>query len=115
MKLPQADRAIVPEAKITRYLLSRTNPRGQQKVRFFERFGFSIGRWEALADALLAHGRAHDVVAHEVTSFGTWYTVEGNLETPVGETPKIRSVWFVDSGASIPRFVTAYPLPRRRS
>lgn len=55
------------------------------------------------------------VVEHEVTNsqdppFGTRYTVEGELTTPQGRRPLVRVVWFVDEAASVPRFVTAYPL-----
>ncbi|MGH3976576.1 MAG: DUF6883 domain-containing protein [Pseudonocardiaceae bacterium] len=28
----------------------------------------------------------------------------------MGRTPSIRSVWFLESGQDVPRFVTAYPL-----
>lgn len=41
MKLPNLGNASVPEAKITRYLLSMTHPYGRHKANFFQRFGFS--------------------------------------------------------------------------
>jgi hypothetical protein len=114
MQLPRAFEAVVPSAKITDYLLSRTNPRSQHKTAFFEAFGFSKSEWELLAAAIRAHAIRHAIADQEDTSFGTWYTVEGALETPRGIQPTVRTVWFVDTGAVIPRFVTAYPLPRNR-
>jgi hypothetical protein len=31
---------------------------------------------------------------------------------PDGRTPTIRSVWFIETGEEVPRFVTAYPLAK---
>jgi len=38
--------------------------------------------------------------------------VLGMLRTPDGNDLNIRSVWFIDLGTEIPRFVTAHPLPK---
>jgi hypothetical protein len=40
---------------------------------------------------------------------GQKYIVEGNIETPSGKTPRVRTVWIVDRGLETPRLVTAYP------
>jgi hypothetical protein len=56
--LPNASRAVVPEAKITRYLLSETHPAGRSKARFFTAHGFSPAQWEVLATALPDHAMA---------------------------------------------------------
>jgi hypothetical protein len=114
MKLPNRHEAIVPKEKVADYLLSMAHPRGRDKARFFERFGFAASAWEALAVALRAHAAEHEVADQDDSPFGTWYTIEGELETPSGRRPLVRSVWFIDAGAAGPRFVTAYPLERRR-
>jgi hypothetical protein len=44
------------------------------------------------------------------TGFGPRYVVEGELDTPVGRGPRVRSVWQFDSGTIAPRLITAYPL-----
>ena len=113
MKLPGHDRAVVPRAKITGYLLSLTHRDGRSKADFFTRFGFSIASWEELAAALRHHAADHTVAKVEDAPFGTRYVVEGILPTPDGRTPTIRSVWFIETGEHMPRFVTAYPLLRR--
>jgi len=46
---------------------------------------------------------------------GTRYIIEGAVEVPDGRNLKIRTVWFLESGAGTPRFVTAYPLKEERS
>ena len=113
MKLPFLDQAVIVPEKITRYLLARGHEGGGPKAVFFEGCGFSIERWELFAEALKAHARTHDVAMTDATPFGTWYTVEGELDTPVGKRPLIRTDWFIDAGTSIPHLASAYPLRRR--
>ncbi len=109
MKLPNVRAAVVPEGKITGYLLSTTHRDGRHKAAFFLRFGFSVAAWQTLAAALLKHAADHEIAKVESTPFGTRYVVDGTIETPQGRTPSIRAVWFVDAGQDVPRFVTAYP------
>ena len=110
MKLPNAAEAVVPERKITHYLLSRIHEEGAAKARFFLRFGFTKDQWEIMASALLAHAREHEVTKTVPSSFGLKYVIEGTLWTPDGRNPAVRSVWMINHGATNPRFVTAYKL-----
>jgi hypothetical protein len=110
MKLPNAEQAIVTEAKITTYLLMETHPEGGGKSLFFIHFGFSVAQWETFAQALICHAHEHEVVKMEPTRFGTRYVVEGELYTPSGRKPAVRVVWFLRLGETMPRLVTAYPL-----
>jgi len=55
MKLPNADQAVVPQEKLTEYLLSDTHTDGSPKANFFRSFGFTVTNWQELARALLAH------------------------------------------------------------
>lgn len=52
MKLPNAEDAVVPEAKIAHYLLSPTHRDGRHKAAFFLRFGFSAEAWPVLASVV---------------------------------------------------------------
>jgi hypothetical protein len=81
----------------------------------FSHFGFSVENWHTLADSLANHTKTNEVAKVESTLFGTRYVIEGLLQTPVGRTPMVRSVRFIDSGETIPRFVTAYPLEEDES
>ena len=110
MKLPYIENAIVPEPKITQYLLNAEHPRGKDKAAFFTRFGFSMAQWEVLRDTLLSHAMEHEVSGTVDTPEGTLYTIEGELDTPDERQPKIRTVWMIDRDKTTPRFVTAYPL-----
>lgn len=110
MKLPNADKLIVEREKIQDYLLNPDHRFGASKARFFERFGFTLEHWDRLAEALRAHGQAYEVKRLRETGFGPRFEVEGELATPDGRSPRIRSVWQHDHGAVAPRLITAYPI-----
>jgi hypothetical protein len=114
VKIPNVAQAIVPERKMTDYLLSLTHRDGRSKATFFLRFGFTADEWEDLADALRRHAADYDIAEREDTPFGTSYAVEGRLLTPDGRSPQVRVVWFIETGETIPRLVTAYPLKGTR-
>jgi hypothetical protein len=101
--------AVVPESKILDYLLSPTHPIGRDKALFFSSLGFSSERWEELASALKAHAANHEVASQEDSMWGTNYSIIGELQCPDGRQPRIRSVWFVEHGGTIPKLITAYP------
>lgn len=113
MKLPNYEQASIPKAKITDYLLSVTHRDGRSKAIFFTRYGFSAISWQVLEQALLKHAAENLIAKIEDSPFGNRYVIEGAILAPDGRTPLIRAVWFVEEGESIPKFVTAYPLPRR--
>lgn len=114
VKLPNHKQATIPEAKIRNYLLSSTHPIGRGKSEFFVRFGFSLDQWILLANALLLHASENDISNIEESPFGVRYIIEGTLSTPDNRNPVIRSVWFIDEQDEVPRFVTAYPINKRR-
>ncbi len=115
MRLPNADVATVPWAKVVSYLLSPAHPDGRHKARFFLRFGFSQDAYDVFAAALVEHAKTNEVAGASDTPFGVTYTVEGPIETPDGRSPAVRTVWGILRDETVPRFVTAYPLERRHA
>ena len=113
MKLPNYEQAVAPQRKITEYLLSSTHRDGRGKAAFFIHFGFSADDWETFANALTQHAAEHEVSLIEESPFGTRYVIDGEVTVPDGRTPAIRVIWFIETGESAPRLVTAYPLKRR--
>ena len=83
---------------------------GAAKERFFTIFGFRADSWQILAEALREHGRTHNIVRAHETGFGMRYIVEGELNTPLGRRPRVRTVRQFDEGTIAPRLITAYPL-----
>lgn len=110
MRLPNAEAAVVEREKIASYLLNRTHRYGASKAAFFRRFGFRLEGWEMLAESLRKHGQTHEVAKLKGTPFGPRYEVEGDLPTPDGRRPRLRTVWQLDKGCVAPRLTTAYPL-----
>lgn len=114
MKLPYYEKAFVAQAKITDYLLSEAHEDGKTKAAFFLRFGFSVAQWEIMRDTLLKHAAEHEVASVLDTSRGKHYAVEGELTTPSGRSPRIRTIWALETDSETPRFITAYPLKVKR-
>ncbi len=54
MKLPFANEAEAPRAKIVLYLLNPEHRSGKGKARFFASHGFAVEDWQKLAAAVLA-------------------------------------------------------------
>jgi hypothetical protein len=115
MKMPNADTATIARAKVLDYLLAEAHPHGRHKAAFFTRFGFSRDAWQVLASVLARHGAENEVSRTEDSRFGTRYIIQGAVTAPDGRRPMIRTVWFVETGESTPRFVTAYPLEREKT
>ena len=109
--MPNANSAVVRDAKVRDYLLDPAHRSNGGKAHFFDRFGYNSRNWRALRDALKAHPLSNLVVAVTPNAYGTVYEVRCNLRTPDGRNPCIRSIWVIDLGATIPQFVTAYAFP----
>ncbi len=112
MKVPNADQAIVAWEKIVGYLLNPTHPTGGPKSAFFRAFGFTtttVTDWQVLAEALLQHVQANDIVDVRQTVEATSYSVIGPLMTPDGRNPSVLSAWYIRDGETVPRFATAFP------
>ena len=97
MKLPNAENALVEDAKLLGYLLNHDHPHGTHKARYLGRFGFSSGNLDAARSALLRHGRSYDVARVVQTGYGPRYAVDGVPETPDQRDPYVRTVWQMDS------------------
>jgi hypothetical protein len=110
MKLPQVEKALIDELKVTGYLLNATHEQGGSKAAFFLQFGFTIAEWTQLADVLIEQAKSHDVVCINQTEHGTKYIIEGDIRAPDGRPLHIRAVWIIDYDTDSPRLVTAYPI-----
>ena len=109
MKLPGVDKAIVPEKKLTEYLLSETHAVGRFKARFFRSLGFNETNVELLQKEILNLANSNNIEDIEQSDYGTKYILEGAIKTPIGKGVKIKTVWIIEKGKSQPIFITAYP------
>lgn len=109
MLLPHAEHAIIERAKLEDYVLSFSHPVGRFKARFFAGLGFSAERWDALEQAFRAQHLGQDAVPGVPDDFGQPFTIRAILQGPAGRSAVVVSVWFIRTGETQPRFVTAYP------
>jgi hypothetical protein len=107
--LPNADRAIVPEAKVRDYLLSNAHPVGRFKAVFFIALGYSAENWEVLRDALLALAATYQATPGHVSPFGQKFEVRAILARSSGRRAQVVTVWMVPTGQNLAHFITAFP------
>ena len=98
--------------KLTDYLLSTSHTIGKGKAKFFREFGFDESNVNSLESGLLFIAQSEGVLTMTSSPFGTKYTIDGSLMTPMGISVNIRTVWIIESGENEPRFVTAHPRPK---
>lgn len=108
--LPNAYKVRIDREKIIEYLLCESHPDGRAKAAFFASVGFTVERWEILAESLRLHGMTNPVVKTVSSEYGVSYCVEGPIDTPGGVRPNIRTVWIIEQGVSELRLITAYPV-----
>ncbi len=102
MKLPLADEAEVPRAKIVLYLLNPEHRRGKSKARFFVSRGFYADNWQAMAGALRRHAAENEIVKNETTSLGVRIVVEGVMAMPNGTVAEVRSYGLLNMANGCP-------------
>ncbi len=107
--LLNAKLATVTNEKISDYLLNPKHPQNGGKNKFFAAFGFTRAESVILKSAIEQHPVDNEINEDENSVYGQKFVVMCHLQTPDGRNPCIVSVWIMDTGTNIPRFVTAYP------
>ena len=82
---------IVPETKLTRYLLV-LKPRND-KSKFLAQAGFTLDTWEALGSALRVLVGRTEVITDRTDEYGTYYQVTGTLQGVNGRNLKVVTIW----------------------
>ncbi|MFI2795124.1 DUF6883 domain-containing protein [Haloferula sp. A504] len=108
--MPDFTQAEIPEPKLIDYLFKLDHPEGGSKARFFLGRGFRRDDLETFASALREQARGGSKVEITAGRFGTKISMDSSLSCPDGTEARIRTVWIVAEGSSIPRLVTAHPL-----
>lgn len=94
--------------KIHNYLLNPNHKDGWSKAKLLLANGFSISDPGAVADALALHAIRHWPGRVVTTSYGEKHVLEGPIQMPNGTSPNMRSIWQIDNGSTVVRFITAY-------
>lgn len=110
MKLPNPDRAIIDDPKLTGYCLNPSHADGQHKAYVFRSaLGIGLEDVEELKAALREAVRVHDAIPGKSNQYGQRYIVDF-LMTRLEKQAIVRSVWIVRNDENFPRLVTCYVL-----
>ncbi len=109
MTVPNAERAVIAADKLTRYLLNLSHKRGGGKARLLVSVGYRSDKPGILEADLRSQHLPLDVTGTSTNPYGAVYEIEGAIKTPSGRVVRFCSVWQIDTGADVPRFITMYP------
>lgn len=109
MRVPNAENAIIEQAKVVRYLLDVDHPQGGSKARLLLSLGYTTVQWSQLDADLRQQHLAEEFVAASPTPWGDRYEIVAPLSGPNGDTVLFRSVWQIDLGSDAPRLITMDP------
>jgi len=104
----------MPKEKLTKYLLNLNSPRGKDKAVFFIRMGFNRAEFNIFEKELISLARIGNADRKGGFANRSKYVVRGLIKTPVGRSVSITTIWEVDERVKKPRFITAYPLKRKK-
>ncbi|MBS4028867.1 MAG: hypothetical protein KGZ58_09530 [Ignavibacteriales bacterium] len=109
MKLPNRENAIIDSDKIVKYLLNISHKRGGSKARLLMEYGYSISLWNDVASDIREYHLSEDVAQRQETEYGLRYEIVAPLKTPSGRKLLVRTIWQIDIGTDVPRFITLIP------
>jgi uncharacterized protein DUF6883 len=101
-------RAIAAE-KLTAYLLNPSHKRGGAKARLLLSLGYRTDAPYDLESDLRTQHLSLDPTRTSEGAFGVAYEIEGPIRTPGGRIVRFASIWQIDTGSDVPRFITMYP------
>jgi hypothetical protein len=108
LRIPNAERAVIAAEKIRGYLLNLSHRRGAAKARLLLEFGYRSDQPEALEADLRAQHLSLDAKGTSTNAYGLVFEIEGSIRTPSGRSVRFCSVWQIDTGTDVPRFITMY-------
>jgi hypothetical protein len=109
VRVPNADKAQVSSEKLTGYLLNLSHKRGSAKARLPLSLGYRSDNPGVLEADLRSQHLSVDVSGTSANPYGVVCEIDGVIKTPSGRAVQFRSVWQVDDGADLPRFITMFP------
>jgi Domain of unknown function (DUF6883) len=108
MTIPNAELSVIAAEKLTEYLLNMSHKRGAAKARLLLGVGYRPDAPRLESD-LRAQHLSLDVTRTSENAYGVVYEIEGPIKTPSGKTVRFCSIWQIDAGTDVPRFITMYP------
>ena len=109
MPILNAERAIIATEKLTAYLLNPWHKRGGAKARLLLSLGYRTDALHVLESDLRAQHLSQDATRTSQNPYGVAYEIEAPIMTPSGRVVRFCSIWQIDTGSEVPRFITMYP------
>ncbi len=110
MRVPNAENAVVPIAKLIAYCLDPSNEVGKHKAKVFaSALGLRRLDHAELSSALLNAVKEKIAVRGVSDKYGERYQVDFLFDFR-DKSALVRSVWIIDTGSEIPRLITCYVL-----
>ncbi|MBI5032536.1 MAG: hypothetical protein HZB51_18580 [Chloroflexi bacterium] len=109
MKIPNREHAVIASEKIVEYLLNTEHRRGGSKARLLAEFGYTTKNWQRLESDIRMYHLSVDVNVTRITDYGTRYEIHAPIETPIGRSLWVRTIWQIDEGKDYPRLITLVP------
>ena len=109
MTIPNAHRATVALEKLTEYLLNPLHKRGAAKARLLHSLGYRADASHVLESDVRTQHLTQEPTRTSQNPYGVTYEIEAPITTPSGRVVRFCSIWQVDTGTEVPRFITMYP------
>ena len=106
--LPFSISAATTQGKIQGYLLNSNNDVGKHKARVINSvLGYHYENWNVLSDLIYSAVQRAQVTMIVQTQYGVKYTVPIRIKGLKGKSMILKTVWQIDNGNTIPRFITS--------
>lgn len=110
MIIPNAENAVVDIRKLRDYCLNLNHEYGQHKARLFlSILGMTAAHAEELRYILLENVKVQEANLGRQDEFGQRYTLDFTIKWQ-NKHATLRSGWIIESGSTIPKLTTCYPL-----
>ncbi|MGH9197566.1 MAG: DUF6883 domain-containing protein [Acidimicrobiia bacterium] len=93
----------------TLLLLNPSHKRGGAKARLLLSLGYRTDAPHVLESDLRAQHLSQDATRTSQNPYGVAYQIEAPITTPSGRIVRFCSIWQIDTGSEVPRFITMYP------
>lgn len=106
-RLPNSISASTIQEKVQGYFLNSNHPVGKHKARVLNSvLGYHYENWQELSDKMFDAVQTASVTKEVVTEHGTKYKVPITIMGRKNKSMVLNTVWQIDKGSNIPRFIT---------
>ena len=106
-RLPNSISASTIQEKVQGYFLNSNHPVGKHKARVLNSvLGYHYENWQELSNKMFDAVQTANVTKEFVTEYGTKYKVPITIVGRKNKSMVLNTVWQIDKGSNIPRFIT---------